>query len=154
MNALTRSACHIRHLTVSDYAAWLPLWAGYNAFYRENVPDHVTAESWRRFHDPAVPMHVLGACTEVGLIGFATFQFHVSTWSIGPVCYLEDLFTAESARGLGAGSALIAGVADEARKADASRLYWVTHESNTTAQSLYDRVAQKSGFIQYVRPLA
>ena len=144
----------IRPLLPADYAAWLPLWAGYNSFYRETVSDHVTTTTWQRLHDPLVPMFILGAFAEQQLIGFSTYQFQVSTWSIGPVCYLEDLFTAESARGLGAGSALIARVAEEARKAAASRLYWVTHESNTTAQSLYNRVAHKSGFIQYVRPLA
>lgn len=144
---------HIRPLTVVDFDAWLPLWNGYNTFYRESVPDHVTTESWRRFHDPTVPMFVLGALVDQQMVGFTTYQFHVSSWSIGPVCYLEDLFTASHARGLGAGSALIAGVADEARKAQASRLYWVTHESNMTAQSLYNRVAQKSGFIQYTRAL-
>ena len=110
-------------------------------------------ESWRRFHDPVVPMHVLGAFADSGLIGFATYQFHLSTWSNGPVCYLEDPFTAPDARSWGAGSLLIAGVADAARAAQASRLYWVTHETNTTAQSLYNRVAQKSGFIQYTRAL-
>lgn len=147
------STCRVRPLTCDDYADWLPLWAGYNSFYQEIVPEHITVESWRRFHDPVVPMYVLGAFAETRLIGFATYQFHLSTWSIGPVCYLEDLFTAPAARSLGAGSLLIAGVADAARAAHASRLYWVTHETNTTAQSLYNRVAQKSGFIQYTRPL-
>jgi len=31
----------------------------------------------------------------------------------------------------------------------ASRLHWLTHETNAAAQALYDRVAMKSGFIQY-----
>lgn len=147
------SICQIRPLIFPDYTAWLPLWVGYNTFYQENVPEHITVESWRRFHDPVVPMFILGAFSNQQMIGFTTYQFHLSSWSIGPVCYLEDLFTAPAARGLGAGTALIAGVADEARKAHASRLYWVTHETNTRAQSLYNHVAQKSGFIQYTRNL-
>jgi GNAT superfamily N-acetyltransferase len=144
----------IRALTHADHAAWLPLWAGYNTFYHSDIPAAVTAETWRRFHDPVMPMFVLGAFREEHeLIGFATYQFHLSSWSIGPVCYLEDLFTATSARGRGAGAAMIAAVADAARAAQASRLYWVTHESNKTAQALYDRVAKNSGFIQYTRDL-
>jgi hypothetical protein len=34
-------------------------------------------------------------------------------------------------------------------EAKAARVYWHTHESNATAQALYDRVAEKSGFIVY-----
>jgi hypothetical protein len=33
----------------------------------------------------------------------------------------------------------------------AERVYWLTHETNTTARQLYDRVATRTGFIQYRR---
>ena len=36
-----------------------------------------------------------------------------------------------------------------ARAAGASRLYWLTHETNASARALYDRLAERSGFIQY-----
>ncbi|PJC95302.1 GNAT family N-acetyltransferase, partial [Janthinobacterium sp. BJB1] len=29
------------------------------------------------------------------------------------------------------------------------RVYWQTHETNTTAMRLYDTIAQKSGFLVY-----
>jgi len=44
---------------------------------------------------------------------------------------------------------LINAVYDEAKLAGASRLYWQTHETNHTAMQLYDKVAEKSGFIVY-----
>ncbi|MDB5741585.1 MAG: family N-acetyltransferase, partial [Alphaproteobacteria bacterium] len=69
--------------------------------------------------------------------------------AIEPVCYLQDLVTVPQARGQGVGRALIAAVEDEARAARASRLYWHTHETNVTAQVLYDKLAEKSGFIVY-----
>jgi len=31
----------------------------------------------------------------------------------------------------------------------ASRVYWLTQEDNAAAPSLYDRLADRSGFIQY-----
>ena len=143
----------VRPAIAADRAAFEVLWAGYNTFYRAQVPAHVTEASWQRWHDPHSGMHLLVAERAGELIAFATYLFHSSSWAIGPYCYLEDLFTAESARGTGAGRALIAAVADAARAAHAERLYWVTHETNTVAQTLYDRVAVKSGFIQYQRPL-
>jgi hypothetical protein len=44
-------------------------------------------------------------------------------------------------------------VCDEARAAGASRVYWLTHESNAVARSLYDTLADRPGFIQYRRIL-
>ena len=72
---------------------------------------------------------------------------------IGPTCYLQDLFTAESARGQGVGRALIETVYERARAAGSQRVYWHTHETNRTAQALYDRVAERSGFIVYRKDL-
>jgi GNAT superfamily N-acetyltransferase len=45
--------------------------------------------------------------------------------------------------------ALIEAVYGKAKTAGASRVYWLTHETNKTAQALYDKVAARSGFIQY-----
>jgi hypothetical protein len=32
-------------------------------------------------------------------------------------------------------------------------VHWLTHETNTDAMVLYDRVAQRSGFVQYRRSI-
>ena len=72
-----------------------------------------------------------------------------STTAIEPSCYLQDLFTTEAARGKGVGSALIHGVYERAKLAGSPRVYWQTHETNVTAQRLYDKVAERSGFIVY-----
>ncbi len=140
---------HVRPLQPSDRTAWNPLWAGYLQFYRVDIPAPVTEETWKRFHDPTVPLHALGAFEGTTLVGFATYLFHLSTWSLTSYCYLEDLFTLESARGRGVGRTLITGVHDAAKNAQASKVYWLTHETNHTAQTLYDHVAQRTGFIHY-----
>ena len=40
-----------------------------------------------------------------------------------------------------------------AEEAGASRVYWLTHETNTAAMGLYDQVAERTGFVQYRRLL-
>jgi GNAT superfamily N-acetyltransferase len=77
------------------------------------------------------------------------YLFHRSTTAIEPSCYLQDLFTLEASRGKGVASALIHGVYERAKLAGSPRVYWQTHETNVTAQSLYDKVAERSGFIVY-----
>jgi GNAT superfamily N-acetyltransferase len=143
----------IRPPAVADYVAWKPLWDGYNAFYGRSgptaLPDEITRTTWTRFHDPAEPVHALVAECGGALLGLAHYLFHRSTIQIGQSCYLQDLFTVEAARGRGVGRALIERVCEHARAARAPRVYWQTHETNTTAMRLYDQVGEKSGFVVY-----
>ena len=143
------AAIDIRPLHPEERAAWEPLWDGYLAFYKTSAKPGVTDATWARLHDPAEPIHGLGAYLDNRLVGIVHFIFHRSTWTIGDYCYLQDLFTAEEARGRGAGRALIEAVYARAREAGASRVYWLTHESNAPARALYDAVADQPGFIQY-----
>ena len=143
----------VRPVARDDYPQWLPLWAGYNAFYgREGktalAPD-ITRMTWARLFDAYEPVHALVAAENDRLLGIVHYLFHRSTIMIEPICYLQDLFTAEAARGKGIGRALIEAVYREAKKAGSSRVYWQTHETNTTARRLYDGVAEHSGFIVY-----
>jgi GNAT superfamily N-acetyltransferase len=140
----------IRTLVAADHDAWLPLWQGYQRFYRTEIAPEVTARTWARLLDPAEPMHVLGAEHDGRLIGITHYLFHRSSWTVGDYCYLQDLFVDEAARGLGAGRALIEAVSAAAKTAGASRVYWLTAEDNP-ARALYDKVARYSGFIQYRR---
>jgi GNAT superfamily N-acetyltransferase len=145
----------IRPLAQADYAAWRPLWDGYNAFYgREGataLPEEITAATWARIFDPAEPVHAFVAERDGRILGIVHYLFHRSTTLLGPICYLQDLFTAAEARGGGVGRALIEAVYEAARAAGSPRVYWQTHEANAVAMRLYDRVATKSGFLVYRR---
>jgi GNAT superfamily N-acetyltransferase len=77
------------------------------------------------------------------------YLFHRSTWTPGNYCYLQDLFVADSARGLGLGRALIEAVYAKAKAAGASRVHWLTQNGNAQARILYDQVADNPGFMQY-----
>ena len=143
----------IRRIARKDYDAWLCLWDGYNAFYGREGPTalmpEITRTTWERFFDAYEPVHALVAEDEGRLIGLAHYLFHRSTTSIAPSCYLQDLFARPDVRGKGVGRALIEAVYGKAREAGVARVYWQTHETNTTAMHLYDRLAEKSGFIVY-----
>ncbi len=142
-------ACIIRPVEPADRPRWELLWKGYLTFYKVDLPPDVTETTWRRFFDGLEPVRALVAEDDEALIGLVHYLFHRSTWMIGPTCYLQDLFTTESARGKGVGGALIEAVYRSAAQAGAGRVYWNTHETNATARALYDKVATRSGFIQY-----
>ncbi|TAL89624.1 MAG: GNAT family N-acetyltransferase [Candidimonas sp.] len=142
-----------RAVVKEDFARWKVLWDGYNAFYGRKGPSALSAEitqmTWSRFFDAYEPMHALVAESSGKLLGLAHFLFHRSTISIGPSCYLQDLFTVEAARGEGVGRALVDQVYRAAATVGAQRVYWQTHETNTQAMRLYDKIAEKSGFVVY-----
>lgn len=143
----------VRAVEKRDFHAWSILWDGYNAFYgregRTALPPEITQLTWSRFFDPYEPMHALIAERSGELLGLVHFLLHRSTIQIVPNCYLQDLFTVEAARGKGVGRALIEAVYAFARGAGINRVYWQTHETNTAAMLLYDKMAEKSGFIVY-----
>jgi GNAT superfamily N-acetyltransferase len=143
----------IRPVVDADYAEWLPLWTGYNTFYRRTLPEAVTLVTWARFLDPAEPLHALVAEADGRLLGLVHYLFHRATAMVENTCYLADLFTNEAARGKGVGRKLIEAVYTAARDAGCSRVYWQTHETNAVAQVLYNTIADRSGFIIYRKPL-
>jgi GNAT superfamily N-acetyltransferase len=148
----------VRALAPADLTQWRPLWDGYNAFYGRSGPtalaEEITRTTWARFFDSDEPVHALVAQHDGRLVGLVHYLFHRSTTLLGPTCYLQDLFTDAALRGQGVGRALIAAVNKSARAAGAERVYWMTHETNTTAMKLYDQVAEKPGFVIYRQVLA
>lgn len=140
----------IRPLAAHDFADWLPLWQGYLAFYEASIEPDVTRLTFARLTSGAEPMGGFIARDErsaaVGIVHWVT---HRSCWTAGDYCYLQDIFVAGARRGGGTGRRLIEAVYAGAASRGCSRVYWLTHETNTPAMRLYDKVADRSGFLQY-----
>ena len=140
----------IRPLEASDHAEWRRLWTDYLTFYESTVPEAVYQTTWQRlFADGDFEPRGLIALVDGEVVGIVHYLFHRSTWSIEGNCYLQDLFTSPAARGNGVGEALIEAVRKAAAERGVTNVYWMTHETNATARRLYDRVARKTGFIEY-----
>jgi GNAT superfamily N-acetyltransferase len=142
----------IRPVAAADRDAWAPLWDGYNAFYERvgptALPAEITDKTWARFLDADEPMHALVAEIDGRVVGLVHYLFHRSTSMPVDICYLQDLFTTPEARGHGVGRALIEAVYTAAHEAGSTRVYWHTQDSNTTARTLYDTLAE-TGFVVY-----
>jgi len=143
----------IREIKPNDRAQWQSLFADYNAFYDRvgptALPREIVEATWQRFLDPAEPVHAVVAEQGGRLVGLAHYLFHRSTTQIELTCYLQDLYTSEQSRGAGVGRKLILAVYDRARALGSPKVYWQTHETNKTAMRLYNKVAERSGFIVY-----
>jgi GNAT superfamily N-acetyltransferase len=145
---------NIRLAQAQDYPQWLALWEGYQAFYKTTVAEAVTRQTWARFLDPAEPIHCAVAEQDGQLLGLTHYIFHRSSSSVADAVYLQDLFAAPARRGQGIGRALIEHVYGAAQAQGSKRVWWQTHETNTTAMQLYDKVADKPEFVQYRKLMA
>ena len=139
----------IRPIEPQDKDAFLALWSDYLAFYDVRLTPEVTDFTWMRLMDPSHPMKARLAVVDAHPLGFAIHHHHASTWVLGDDCYLEDLFVAQEARGMGLGRALLDDLVAHARAEGWRRLYWHTDEGNARARALYDQFTQTDGHIRY-----
>ncbi len=150
------SMVEITPIRVDDRAVWAELWHGYLDYYETELSPEIYDSSFARLIDPDVSDYkgfiawdnTKGAPQAVGLVHYI---YHRHGWKIEPVCYLQDLFTAPSARGLGVGAALIEAVYQAADQDGAPSVYWMTQDFNAPARKLYDRVGALTPFIKYQR---
>ncbi|MFA7429607.1 MAG: GNAT family N-acetyltransferase [Rhodospirillaceae bacterium] len=139
----------VRPVAATDYAAWRPLWDGYCAFYKTEVPGEVTETTFARCLDRDAPLYGFVAEVDGAVAGFALVVLHLGTWSKAPVCYLEDLFVSESARGRGAARALLTYLVEAGRSQGWKRLYWQTKPDNAPAHALYEKIGIRTDWVRY-----
>lgn len=143
-------AITIRPVRAGDEPRWRELWAGYNRFYEHEVPEAVTRATWSRVLDPTWPVYSIVAESEGEIVGMANYVIHPGTWSIEPVCYLEDLYVDADRRANGAGGSIINWLIGEMTAHGWANLYWVTKETNYRARSLYDKYTPHGGYVRYL----
>ncbi len=141
----------VRPIRHGDHAAWLPLWQGYNDFYRNEPAGDVTETTFHRLCECSDGFFGLVAEDGDEIVGLAHAVFHPATWTTVTYCYLEDLFVSREGRGTGAGRALIEGIYAEADRRNADHVYWHTQQYNAPARSLYDAVGHATSFVVYER---
>ena len=139
----------IRDAEAGDLESWRVLWKGYCDFYKVEIADDITLSTWARALDPMNVLTARVALSEGQLVGFAHHHTHLTTWDRRPTCYLEDLFTAPTARGLGVGRALLDDLVALGKARDWASIYWITAEGNATARKIYDSYTGRDEFVRY-----
>ncbi|MCF3935722.1 GNAT family N-acetyltransferase [Acuticoccus sp. M5D2P5] len=147
----------IRKAGPADRAGWEALFLPHCRRFGAPHMDEPTLDGlWHRIHDPAHPMSAYLATMENAPsrpVGLAHTILHPHTFSLRMVCYLEDLWVDEAARGHGIGSALIDHLVALGRAEDWERVYWITTGDNEGSQRLYDRIAMRTDYILYQRDI-
>ena len=140
-------------LEQQHFQQWLPLWQSYLIFYKSQMSEEQIRLSWKRITNPEQSdMFGYALIHQDKMVGFVHLIAHMSMWTDKPYCYLQDLFVDESYRNQGFAKKLIEH-SYHVCTGKFDRVYWLTQESNITAQYLYDKVAHRTGFIQYKKSL-
>lgn len=141
----------IKPVTQEGFAELEPLLAAYQTFYEvEDIDPERNRQFFGRFIGSNHSGWLLGAYEGEALVGFGCFYRHKSSLSATNVVLMNDLFVDETARGKGAGRALIEAGQDLAREWGASHLTWSTAPDNKTAQALYDTFdVEKGTWLEY-----
>lgn len=108
----------VRAARRDEFDVWTSLWRGCQAFYQVHITDEVSPLTWHRYFDVADPTH----------------------------CDLIEVDGVVRAQGLG--RRLIEHVYAQAKVRGCARVHWLTHETHVDAMKLYDRIADKPGFVQ------
>jgi ribosomal protein S18 acetylase RimI-like enzyme len=146
----TEHHARIRPAHAEDGQDWIAMWRDFITTGPEPCAPDAADATWRRVMDPADPMKCMIAADGEGrAVGFALYVTHAYSWSTRPLCYLLDLYVRPEARHRGLGRALIESLAEVGREAGWLKIYWMTQADNAAAQSLYDKVAQRSPLVRY-----
>ncbi|HWH97823.1 MAG TPA: GNAT family N-acetyltransferase [Pseudolysinimonas sp.] len=137
----------VRDIAPADHDAWRVLFHAYGVFYEENLPREVLDHVWSAIRGDAIRAFVAEQGGRV--VGFAHVRTHVATFSVGEDWYLEDLFVDSEVRASGVGTAILEHLVKVGRYEGGSTLRWVTAESNTTAQRVYDKLAKRTTWVTY-----
>ena len=135
----------IRAISLPDRDAWAPLFVAYGVFYETDFSAEVVESTWLRLVTEGSGIDALVAEVDGKVVGFAHYRSHPDTFSTGRDWFLDDLYTDPGARGQGVATQLIEHVKNLAD----GTLRWITDETNTTAQRVYEKVAKRTTWVTY-----
>lgn len=139
---MTPHEIEVRQATAADLDLLVPLFDAYRGFYRQtSEPERARRFLLERFeHNDSV---IFLAFVDGVSIGFTQLYPSFSSGAMARIFILNDLFVAPEARRHGAASALLQAAAQYGSGANALRLVLSTEITNTTAQSVYERMGWK-----------
>lgn len=141
----------VRPLQADDEQPWLALWQGFQDHFAGAVPPAVSRQTWGVLLDASQPLHGLLAIADGQACGLVHYSFTPFAWTASPVCFLQDLFVDETARGSGVGRALAQGVYAAAQAGGAANVFWLANAANERLLQFYRGIALETPFVRFIQ---
>lgn len=141
----------VNFVTVDDKRDWRPLFDGYAEFYKTPITDQIADQVWDWLLDPAHELEGLIARNQEGkALGIAHVRACPRSLAGGYIGFLDDMFVAPEARGMGVADAIFSRLNKLAQERGWSALRWITQHFNERGRAFYDRhTGGPSDFIVY-----
>lgn len=139
----------VRDIHEGDRDAWRRLFTDYGVFYETHFSETVLDGVWHWLMDAESDLCAVVATDGGEVIGFAHYRSLPDTFTAAHEWYLDDLYVQPESRGSGAATGLIEAVAERAASDGGGKLRWITAADNTTAQSVYDKLATRTTWVTY-----
>lgn len=140
---------NVRPIQASDHDEWVELFTAYGVFYETEFTEPQIETVWGWLMDKKHRHNAWVAEVDGELVGFAHLRHHGDTFTGGKAWYLDDLFTAPAARGLGVATKLISALRAYADAHGGGTISWITADDNATAQRVYDKIANRTRWVTY-----
>jgi GNAT superfamily N-acetyltransferase len=142
-------AVTVREIEPSDRQAWGALFNGYRDFYKKEDDPSVVESVWAWLLDPWHEVRGLVAEVNGEVVGIGHFRTFARPVAGAVGVWVDDLFTDESARGQGVGTAILERVAEIAADEGATVVRWITASDNVTAQRMYEKISHRTDWVVY-----
>ena len=139
----------IRAIRPSDKAPWARLFVAYGVFYETAFTQEIVDAVFDKLVGDSTEIEGIVAVNDDVITGFALYRRLYDTFTAGPGWHLDDLFVSPDARGQGIATDLIEAVTIIARENGGGTVRWITADDNTTAQSVYDKVAVRKTWVTF-----
>jgi len=139
----------IRAIQSGDKAQWARLFVAYGVFYETAFTQEIVDAVFEKLVDDSPDIEGVVAEQGGSIVGFALYRRLYDTFTAGPGWHLDDLYVDPAARGTGVATDLIEAVTIIARENGGGTVRWITADDNTTAQSVYNKVATRKTWVTY-----
>lgn len=134
-----RETLQIRHGTARDIPTIISLIRELAKYERLASGIHLDANRLRRHGFGRRRYFESLICTRAGrTVGYAVYYFAYSTFSCGPVLFIEDIFVLPDERGKGAGKAMMKELAHTAVREGCDQMEWLVLGWNTPSIKFYE----------------
>lgn len=144
----------VRPVKDGDFFAWLDVYAKYAEFYDTQLTDQKALVLWSWLTDPEHEEDGFVAVDGDRIVGLAHVREFARPLEGDRGLFLDDLFVVEEERGKGVGAALIQKARSLAEERGLGVVQWITAQDNSTAQRLYDQLAERTSWVTYEIDLA
>ena len=139
----------VRPIAAGDRDAWARLFVDYGVFYETAFTAPIIDGVWEWLSDAAHSTNALVAVVSGEVVGFAIYRTVADTFTAANAWFLDDLYVDPAARGAGVATDLIEAVTIIARENGGGTVRWITADDNTTAQSVYNKLATRKTWVTY-----